>query len=63
MPENTTWSAKIKRSGFLPEPESASFVQCRMQKIASLNFCAPELSILGKSCRVDEEKRNPPNDD
>ncbi|MDM8541675.1 hypothetical protein QUF90_11365 [Desulfococcaceae bacterium HSG9] len=25
MPENTTWSAKIKRSGFLPAPESAAF--------------------------------------
>jgi len=25
MPENTTWSAKIKRSGFLPASESAAF--------------------------------------
>jgi len=25
MPENTTWSAKIKRSGFLHAPESAAF--------------------------------------
>ncbi|MDM8540095.1 hypothetical protein QUF90_03310 [Desulfococcaceae bacterium HSG9] len=45
MLENTTWSAKIKRSGFLHEPEFPSFFQCRMQKIAMLNFCAPELSI------------------
>jgi len=45
MLENTAWSAKIKRSGFLHEPESASFFQHQMQKIAVLNFCAPELSI------------------
>jgi len=45
MLENTEWSAKIKRSGFLQEPESASLFQCRMQKIAMLNFCAPKLSI------------------
>ncbi|MDM8541899.1 hypothetical protein QUF75_04345 [Desulfococcaceae bacterium HSG7] len=44
-PENTVWSAKIKRSGFLPEPESVSLSGCRMQKIAALNFCAPKLSI------------------
>ncbi|MDM8553398.1 hypothetical protein QUF75_01550 [Desulfococcaceae bacterium HSG7] len=24
MPENTAWSAKIKQSGFLPDPEPAS---------------------------------------
>ncbi|MDM8540696.1 hypothetical protein QUF90_06375 [Desulfococcaceae bacterium HSG9] len=45
MLENTAWGAKIKRSGFLHEPESASLFQCRMQKIAMPNFCAPELSI------------------
>ena len=45
MLENTAWSAKIKRSGFLQEPEFASFFQRRMQKIAMLNFCAPKLSI------------------
>ena len=45
MLENTAWSAKIKRSGFLHKPESASFFQRRMQKIAVLDFCAPELSI------------------
>jgi len=33
-------SAKIKLGGFLPYPEGR-----RMQKIAALNFCAPELSI------------------
>ncbi|MDM8554809.1 hypothetical protein QUF75_08780 [Desulfococcaceae bacterium HSG7] len=45
MLENTAWSAKIKRSGFLQKPESASLFQRWMQKIAMLNFCAPELSI------------------
>ena len=45
MLENTAWSAKIKRSGFLQEPESASLFWHRMQKIAMLNFCAPEFSI------------------
>jgi len=45
MLENTAWSAKIKRSGFLQEPEFSNFFQCRMQKIAALNFCAPGLSI------------------
>ncbi|MDM8556707.1 hypothetical protein QUF75_18430 [Desulfococcaceae bacterium HSG7] len=45
MPENTNGSAKIKRSGFLLEIESVSLFRHRMQKIATLNFCAPELSI------------------
>ena len=45
MLENTAWSAKIKRSDFLQEPESASLFQYRMLKIAMLDFCAPELSI------------------
>ncbi|MDM8541925.1 hypothetical protein QUF90_12630 [Desulfococcaceae bacterium HSG9] len=45
MLENTAWSAKIKRSGFLQEPEFANFFQRPMQKIAMLNFCAPKLSI------------------
>ncbi|MDM8543905.1 hypothetical protein QUF90_22755 [Desulfococcaceae bacterium HSG9] len=39
----TVWSAKIKRSGFLPTPEST--ILRRMQKIVALNFCTPELSI------------------
>jgi hypothetical protein len=45
MLENTAWSAKIKHSDFLQEPEFESLFHCRMQKIAVLNFCAPELSI------------------
>ncbi|MDM8555546.1 hypothetical protein QUF75_12515 [Desulfococcaceae bacterium HSG7] len=45
MPENTVWSAKIKRSGFFAGPESASLSGCRMQKIVALNFCASEFSI------------------
>ncbi|MDM8539549.1 hypothetical protein QUF90_00540 [Desulfococcaceae bacterium HSG9] len=45
MPENTVWSAKIKRRGFLPTPESASIRGCRMLKIVTLNFCTPEFSI------------------
>ncbi|MDM8540320.1 hypothetical protein QUF90_04465 [Desulfococcaceae bacterium HSG9] len=45
MPENTVWSAKIKRSGFLPAPESTSLRGCRMLKIVALNFCASEFSI------------------
>ncbi|MDM8553972.1 hypothetical protein QUF75_04505 [Desulfococcaceae bacterium HSG7] len=45
MPENMVWSAKIKRSGFLPAPESTSLRGGRMLKIAALNFCAPKLSI------------------
>jgi len=45
MLKNTTWSAKIKRNGFLHEPEFASLFQRRMQKIAMLDFCAPKFSI------------------
>ncbi|MDM8543422.1 hypothetical protein QUF90_20300 [Desulfococcaceae bacterium HSG9] len=45
IPENTVWSAKIKRSGFLPTPESKILRGCWMQKIVALNFCTPELSI------------------
>ncbi|MDM8540433.1 hypothetical protein QUF90_05040 [Desulfococcaceae bacterium HSG9] len=45
MPENMAWSAKIKRNGFLPAPESASLRWNRMLKIATLNFCTPKLSI------------------
>ncbi|MDM8554916.1 hypothetical protein QUF75_09320 [Desulfococcaceae bacterium HSG7] len=45
MPENAAWSAKIKRSGFLPAHESAGIRENRMQKIVTLNFCTPEISI------------------
>ncbi|MDM8540530.1 hypothetical protein QUF90_05530 [Desulfococcaceae bacterium HSG9] len=44
MPENMAWSAKIKRSGFLPTLNPQPF-RVAMQKIAMLNFCAPEFSI------------------
>jgi hypothetical protein len=46
MSENTAWSAKIKRSGFLPAPESSSLrVELDAKKIVVLNFCTLKLSI------------------
>ncbi|MDM8556493.1 hypothetical protein QUF75_17345 [Desulfococcaceae bacterium HSG7] len=44
MPENITWSAKIKRRVFC-RPLNPQPFRVAMQKIASLDFCAPELSI------------------
>ncbi|MDM8540415.1 hypothetical protein QUF90_04950 [Desulfococcaceae bacterium HSG9] len=38
MPENTVWSAKIKHSGFLPEPESTSFSSAGCKKPLCLIF-------------------------
>ncbi|MDM8556142.1 hypothetical protein QUF75_15565 [Desulfococcaceae bacterium HSG7] len=45
MPENTAWSAKIKRGGFLPALNPQASGRNRMLKITALNLCIPKLSI------------------
>jgi hypothetical protein len=54
MPENTAWSAKIKRSGFLLAYKSVGISMFRMLKIAALNFCTPDFPSTDTICFYQE---------